>query len=519
MFLAILLVFFGSLFGQLLFSHMVLEGQKGFYSGGSTWGDLALHLALVNRFAQEFSLPIINPLFSGKNLSYPFLIDFISSFFLRVGFSLQLALIIPALVLLSISVFLFYHLALKLTESKLAAFLAPFLFFFNGSLFGLYFFFSDWQKSSLPFGQFLSQMPKEYAHLGEVNIRFSNIIADYVLPQRPFLLGLPATILVIYLFVSYWQTKNVKNLSLAGTVTGLLPLAHFHSFFTLVLLAPFLAMAEGGKNLKRLLKWFYFFLPALLLSAPQIFFFFPLLKEGGFVRFQFGWMKEQENFFWFWLKNLGIFPLFLGLAFFQSSSFLKRFYLPFLVLFLVPNLIIFQPHDFDNMKIMIYWYLLSCILVGSFLAWFFKKKSILALICFSLLTLTGFLSVWRETTVSWLMFSQEEIVMAEKVKKKTPADSLFLTSDRHNHPISSLSGRKIVMGYRGWLWTHGIDYRQREQEVAKMFAGEANLLKSFGVNYVVIGPSERQNFKVNGDFFKQFPIFYQSQNYKIYQIK
>ena len=79
------------------------------------------------------------------------------------------------------------------------------------------------------------------------------------------------------------------------------------------------------------------------------------------------------------------------------------------------------------------------------------------------------------------------------------------------------------MGYRGWLWTYGIDYGSREKDVRTMFYGgkdTKNLLKQYRVDYVVIGPSEKSNYSANETFFaKNYPLFYQQDQTKIYQIK
>ena len=113
---------------------------------------------------------------------------------------------------------------------------------------------------------------------------------------------------------------------------------------------------------------------------------------------------------------------------------------------------------------------------------------------------------------SW---SKEDIKNAEIIKEKTSPDAIFLTSDKHNHFIPTLTGRQIIMGYRGWLWTYGINYSKREKEVLAIYQGSEeaeNLLKKYKVDYIVIGPNEK-NYSLN------FPLFLSSDNVKIYKIK
>jgi len=122
----------------------------------------------------------------------------------------------------------------------------------------------------------------------------------------------------------------------------------------------------------------------------------------------------------------------------------------------------------------------------------------------------------------FLLLEEEEINLATKVREKTAENSVFLTSDLHNHFIPTLTGRQIVMGYRGWLWTYGIDYRGREKDVLKMFQGGSEsrgLLKKYGVDYVVIGPSEKETVLANKSYFdNNYPVVMQSDKTAIYQI-
>ena len=78
------------------------------------------------------------------------------------------------------------------------------------------------------------------------------------------------------------------------------------------------------------------------------------------------------------------------------------------------------------------------------------------------------------------------------------------------------------MGYPGWLWTHGIKYQEREKDIILMFSGapEAkNLFKEYSINYVMIGPKERDSFTVNEDFFNlNYPVLIEIADTKIYQI-
>jgi len=117
---------------------------------------------------------------------------------------------------------------------------------------------------------------------------------------------------------------------------------------------------------------------------------------------------------------------------------------------------------------------------------------------------------------------QEEIKLAALVRQTTDPNAIFLTSDQHNHWIPVLTGRQILMGFRGWLWSYGIDYSQREKDVTAMFQGgqtAKDLLTRYHVDYVVIGPSESVAFKANQPWFaSQYSLIFTTPHYQVYRL-
>ena len=527
--LIVLIVFFAWLFYNLLSSHMLYPKPDGLYSGGPTWGDLALHLTLVSNFAERGLFLHQDPTFYGEKLSYPPFIDMLSAALIKIGFSLRWALIVPSFILIMLSIVLMYVLANEITKSRLAGFLTPFFFFFNGSIVSFKYFLEDYYKSQLSLWEFMKNMPKEYAHLADVNIRFSNIIADYVLPQRTFVAGLALGLVAVFFLWRYWDSRKKNYLLYSGISIGCLPMVHTHTFVALILVAGFLVLIqlfEDTKNFKSLVRdWTYFALPVILIGLPQFAYIFPWGKEG-FTKYNFGWMKGDDSIWVFWSKNLSPHIYVFILAFIIAGNKLKKFMVAFLGVFILANLFLFQPHDYDNMKLMLWPFLISTILFGLFIDYLFKKFCYWAIfitipIIISLI-LVGSLSVYREYYLSWKMFSLEDIALADFVKNNTPTDSLFLTTDQHNHPIPTLAGRQVLMGFRGWLWTHGVNYQKRESDVFKMFSGGPNakeLILNYGVNYAVIDKNKINDFHINPSFFNSnYQLFYDNYNFTIYKL-
>ena len=146
----------------------------------------------------------------------------------------------------------------------------------------------------------------------------------------------------------------------------------------------------------------------------------------------------------------------------------------------------------------------------------------MAVLLFALMTATGAASVNRELHLSWLMFSREDLELADFVRAHTRKDALFLTSDKHNNPVACLSGRRILMGYRGWLWSHGIDYHPREQDIMAIYSGSEralDLLIRYGIDYVLIEQDKTADFHENVAFFAaHFQPVYGSAHYILFDV-
>jgi hypothetical protein len=524
-----LVAFFGWLFGALLSSHMLMPKGDGWYSGGSTWGDLAWHLSMLSNFAER-GLGAVreDPIYPGTKLSYPFLPDLLSAELVRCGLSIRASLILPTLPVILGAVVAIYSLARRITGTIWGALAVPFIYFFNGSIAGCYFLWRDYRNSHLSLAAFLNHIPQDYAHIREYNIRFSNIIDDYVLPQRASVFGLLLGVLVVQFLWCYWEHSDKKYLLYAGVVLSAMPLVHFHSFVALGMAAGFLfviqLLAEPNSRKQIILNWAVFAIPMAVFSLPQTLWIAPA-HAGNFFRIEWGWIKGNEPLWLFWLMDLSPhLPVFV-IAFWFAKRRLKTFYLGFVGVFLVANIVVFQPHDWDNMKLMLWWFLLSSVLAGSLLADLWRESRLgplLAVALFGTLVITGATSVYREFHMSALMFSWEDMALAHFVREQTSKDAIFLTSDRHTSPVACLGGRRIVMGCRCWLWTHGIDYHTREQDILEIYRGSdhaLDLLRRYHVDYILIEADKMSELHENLAFFmRSFHPVYNSQNYLVFKV-
>lgn len=519
--------------GWLFLTNTLKPGEAGWYSAGASWGDLALHMSLISHLVSSNTFDFSFPLFQGAKLTYPFLIELPSVVLLKSGWSWQWSLLIPTFFLTASFIQLFLFLGLRLFGKMKVAVLALTLFLLNGSFAGMGYFWSDFRNSGLTLWKFMFQLPQDYSNLADKHLQLTNVVTTILLPQRGFLFGFSLFGAVVSLLFLAWKKDSASTiLPIAAVMIGLTPFAHTHTFFVLLgfLLVLTLIQVYQAQSFKN--AWTRALGLSIFLSLPQLIWQFGTNFHSGFSYFQFGWVKGvDQGILDFWLRNLGpafillIVSLFFIKKWLKEQPFFSYFYLTLIGLFGLSNLVIFQPFPYDNYKFLIYFYLVFCLAVAYLLiALASSRKGLwLAGILIISMTGTGFLSLLRESQLSSLFLSQEDIAFAEAVKGLVPVSSLILTADNHNHPVPTLTGRKVVMGYRGWLWSYGLDYQQTEQDIQAIFSGSATaekLLDRYKITYVVIGPSEKQEWGANLDFFaRRYPQVLEYGPWQVFKVE
>lgn len=484
-----------------------------------TWADQAIHIGLIEYLARDGSFALNYPMVAGAKLTYPFIADFISSVLLKTGFSLRGSVVVPNILLGIALVIGVYSLALAVGRKKNIAAIAVLLFFFNGGP-GFYYVLSGTLKPIM----------RDYTHITEYQLVFENLIEHFLISQRSILLGLGLSVAVYILLVRALENESRRELFLAGSLAGLLPLIHSHSFIAVSIVSLFLFLSKPRIN------WLYFILPFILLSAPQL-----LRIEHqsgtGFLQLKPGWVPENDGknllgIAWFWLKNTGL-PLLLAIGgFILVDRKIKLFYIPFVAIFLIANVFSFQPNPYDNNKLFLHWLLITDILAAIFLYrlyhWRGWKKSqsyhIVPIVLVSLLlfvsVFSGFLTnLWAAST-NYGLYSAQELEMGEWIKNSTPPDSIFLTGFSNQNPVF-LAGRQIVLG--SWWTSSGqfLDSSKYEKDVRRIYAsGDCELLKKYKIDYVLISPKE-SDLNPNYTAFKtkNFQPVYSKKDTTIYKTK
>jgi hypothetical protein len=285
---------------------------------------------------------------------------------------------------------------------------------------------------------------------------------------------------------------------------------------------------------RRWRSWIVFFAVASLIALPQIWWSThnSAVDAGKFLEWQYGWDRGKENAVCFWFKNSGLFiPLTIAALLWRSneeylvSRRLRLFLLPFSLCFIVPNLVKLAPWIWDNIKVLFYWWLASAPLVALLLARLWhagKLKKMIAMVLFGCVIGAGALDVAAIVLkpTKHQVFDAAGIRFAELIKQQTDPRALVIHAPVHNHPVF-LTGRRSLMGYPGHIWTHGLDFVQRESEIRRVYAGvpdAAAILRKYGVVYAVVSPLERNLMNVNDQFFSKFQLVAEVDGYRLYKI-
>ena len=516
---------------------------SGLYAGYvNIWGDWAAHLSISGSFAYARNFPPEYPIDPGHHLGYPFIIDFFAACLVPLGSSLTSALVLTSGLLGLAFPAVLYLAAERFAGGRLAAAITVFVFVMSGGV-GFFFLIGDLQHSGLAA---LVHLPREYTLNRDLNFQWLNPVLAYLVPQRSTLFGFSlALIALLLLWLAATGVARWRPFLFAGVVAGLMPVFHVHAYGTVVALAAFWAVFFARRR-----EWIAFFLPALLMGVPILAWMWPpannsICGSGPSLRgycFELGWLSYLDwqhdasifgvrDFVWFWIKNTSVFiPLLMAAYVLRGwlPNALPKWFAPIWLWFIVPNLIVLQPWDWDNTKFFIFWALMGSVLVGAVLARLFQRgpgSAVVATAMLVLLCLSGALDLARASdfSVSAVQFTDAGgLQVADWVRANTNPYAVFVVADEHNSPIPTLGGRRELIGYPGWLWTYGLpDYIQKGVDERLILQGAPStpaLVRQYAVSYVVIGPQELARGASRAYWDEHGTLVYNNGEYAVYKV-
>ena len=134
----------------------------------------------------------------------------------------------------------------------------------------------------------------------------------------------------------------------------------------------------------------------------------------------------RDGYLWFYLKNIGLPFLLLIFSLFERDRKHRHIFAGAFAIFIVAELIIFQPNEYDNNKLFYVWFALCAVPVSEYAFRLYDKlkgiraRSLLAALCCLMFFLSGSLSLAREAASDYQAFSRQAVLAAAYAQEQTP---------------------------------------------------------------------------------------------------
>ncbi|MDQ6860254.1 MAG: hypothetical protein M3032_03750 [Verrucomicrobiota bacterium] len=469
-----------------------IDGNQLKVQSPNNLGDLALHITYIKNFALGVPLWPDNPIHYASRMRYPAGTDLFNALLDLAGVDVIHGLVWAGVVG---SIATFYALYRWGGVFTVAGFL------FNGGLAGLQIF----------------QTWKFVDYQGDKTIAWKSLALSMLVTQRGLLYALPAGLLLLYQWRAKYVGRSANELDqrraplpfwVELTLYASMPLFHIHTFLALSLIAAWL-FAIGNHAARKQLA-------TIVGTAfiPATFFVWTItdhFQARSLLELKPGWVQNSGDFkmpfLSFWAANFGLWPLFvlglLGLCFWRArkTKTLRNdpalaFLAPAALLFLVACLVKTAPWEWDNIKLIIWAYLIMLPFLWSELIG--RTPLPVRLSTCLVLFVSGFVSLFGGLVTNKSghdLADRAEVDGIGMAVRKLPAEARFAAQPTYNHPLL-LQGRKLVLGYLGHVWTQGFDYSGTLNQLNALLDGAPNWreqARDLHARYLFWGREEKAN--------------------------
>ena len=301
--------------------------------------------------------------------------------------------------------------------------------------------------------------------------------------------------------------------------------------FIFILLYYVIKAVKSGFTKKLLSTWGVFLILVMALALPQLFTWtFQQAGGDGFVRGNFNWANDMDQYIWFYLKNIGITAILAVPAFLYCKRKDLWTAAPVFLIWPVCELVVFQPNTYDNNKLLYVAFLFICCITADYMVERYQLikqgtgKTLLVIGVITCSILSAVLTMGREYVSKYQLYGENQIKICEYIEENTAPDAVIMTDTRHNNAIASLTGRNIVCGAGTFLYYHGLNYYDREQNLKLMYEqpGETqDLYSRYQVDYILIGPDERSSYPELDEayFINNYPCAASYGDTALYSVK
>jgi hypothetical protein len=294
---------------------------------------------------------------------------------------------------------------------------------------------------------------------------------------------------------------NRRAAVLCGLLVGLLPMLSAHAYIGVGEYAIFLCLLSFPFRTPKswpgqVYNWCCFGVPAIALSVPQVLWLMRS-KRSSFMKIDPIHTETDKSrilgFFRVWWGSLGSFVVVaIVLVFFVNDERQNHFYWPAVAIWIVSNLIRYQPGAMDNTKVFFSgWYSLACAAFANYIVVAWNAKRGYPRIAIALVLLGSFFSggvcIWKAAFHPFPMFSKDEMELGLWIMENTKRETAVLAGGWHGNTMMSLGGRLVTMGYGGWVWTHGLslDARRKLMNDLTKHRNETERFEKYKIEYAI----------------------------------
>ena len=455
------IVVFACASARAFFWLIIADGDFWKVLSPNNLGDLSLHLAFINHLAFTTHWWPQSPILAGDPLRYPLGADLFNALLERAGMPSEIGLLWCGILGAMLTGYALWRWG---GAMALAAIL------FNGGVAGVVLL-----RGADP----------------DAVSEWKNIFLTLFVTQRGFLFALPAGLLLLAAWREeiFGKSGNIiLPLYVQALLLGAIPLFSIHTGLFMGVAMTGLALLSPTSRVKTLrlalLSWPMMAITGWLVTSgaggPSV------VHSLGWAP---GWMGDGTVGFWFW--NFGIsLPLCLCLSLLlikrEGNEEARAFVWPAAFVFMLCMIIRFAPWPWDNMKLMIWSWLVTVpylwsVLLRSRPLWLRLSVVVLLFGSGAATLLTGL-----DARQGYELIKRSALDQTAWILRKIDSDAVIACAPEYNHPVLIL-GHPVVCGYEGHLWSHGLDYKSRLASLNSIMMGEPGWVekaRALGVSYI-----------------------------------
>ncbi len=493
------------------------------YVGVTVFGDFAPHIGMIRSFSEGNNFPTMYPHFTGEDVRYHFMFQFLAGNLEYLGMRLDYAFNLPSILSFLSMMSLLYVLVLKIFAKRKTAALTLLFVLFRPSM-AVYTFFSQIPKEE----SFLKTVWNYDVFLGDTvheDWGFYNL--NVYCNQRHFAFALGIMFLTLILTLPYlyemetilsnakkegkqkfkscflekgcFGWKDLKCSVFLGLLVG--GIAFWNGSIMVATLATLFCVAIFANHR---LDFIVIAGITVVLSFLQT----NLFIEGAAVSpsFYFGYLADPKTVFSvivfiFTLCSPLIIFLIIYLLFERK---IIRKYLVFVMMspFIMAFLLSLTPDISVNHK----WILISMILASMFLAACLEKIFSFRRIGFKIITGILILSICMTGLIDLRIlihkneWKLEYIISSEKeewIAKHSDSKDIFLT-DTYSLNDVVFAGAMLYYGWSYYAWSAGYNTSERAEKVNEMYGAKdisrlKELVQEEGITYIIVEKANREN--------------------------